>query len=101
MTIEQIIKLTEAGFTAAEIKEFFPKEPETKEPETKEPETIDSAHINERIIEDFNKKIESLTKAVQAANILNSSTHADVSDETTNDILRSIINGGKNENGGK
>lgn len=81
MTVEQVLELTQAGFSADEIRTMMkpqqeqPQEPEQiDEPQEQEQEqeqqeqTEDQTH-NE--LNDMREAIKQLTKTIQAANVLN------------------------------
>lgn len=105
MTIEQIIKLSDIGFTADEIKQLSggemvtkPAEPtgETKptEPtgETKPAEpTIETKAFSDTV-NALMAEISGLKKTIQATNILNSSAGQEKT-ESTDEILKSFMKG--------
>lgn len=100
MTIEQIIKLSDIGFTADEIKQLSGGETVTKtaeptgepiaEPKTAEP------HIETKAFSDtvnaLMAEISGLKKTIQATNILNSSAGQEKT-ESADEILRSFMKG--------
>ena len=103
MTIEQIIKLSDIGFTADEIKQLSnggtePNE-ETKptEPagETKPTEpTAETAAFSEAV-NALMKEISGLKKTIQATNILNSNAEKE-EPESVDTILKSFMKGANN-----
>lgn len=105
MTIEQIIKLSDIGFTADEIKQLSggetvtkPAEPtgETKpaEPtgETKPAEPHTETKAFSDTVNALMAEISGLKKTIQATNILNSSAGQEKT-ETADDILKSFMKG--------
>lgn len=105
MTIEQIIKLSDIGFTAEEIKQLSggetvtkPAEPtgETKpaEPtgETKPAEPTGETKAFSDTVNALMAEISGLKKTIQATNILNSSAGQEKT-ESTDEILRSFMKG--------
>ena len=112
MTIEQIIKLSDIGFTVAEIKQLSgggivtkPAEPtgETKpaEPtrETKPAEPTGETKVFSDTVNALMAEISGLKKTIQATNILNSSAGQEKT-ETVDEILKSFMKG-SNNNGSK
>lgn len=105
MTIEQIIKLSDIGFTADEIKQLSGGETVTKtaeptgdtkpaEPtgETKPAEpTIETKAFSDTV-NALMAEISGLKKTIQATNILNSSAGQEKT-ESTDEILRSFMKG--------
>ena len=105
MTIEQIIKLSDIGFTADEIKQLSGGETVTKpaEPteETKPAEPTEETKPAEPTIETkafsdtvnaLMAEISGLKKTIQATNILNSSAGQEKT-ESADEILRSFMKG--------
>lgn len=101
MTIEQIIKLSDIGFTADEIKQLSggetvtkPAEPKTTEstgePKPAEPHTETKAFSD--TVNALMAEISGLKKTIQATNILNSSAGQGKT-ESTDEILRSFMKG--------
>ena len=103
MTIEQIIKLSEAGFTADEIKQLSnggteptgdPKPPEPAgDPKPAEP-TAETADFSEAV-NALMKEISGLKKTIQATNILNSNAEQE-KPESVDTILKSFMKGANN-----
>lgn len=110
MTIEQIIKLSDIGFTADEIKQLSggetvtkPAEPKPADPtgETKHAEpsiepkpakpTIETKAFSDTV-NALMAEISGLKKTIQATNILNSSAGQEKT-ETADDILKSFMKG--------
>ena len=105
MTIEQIIKLSDIGFTADEIKQLSggetvtkpaeptgepkPAEP-TGEPKPAEP-TIETKAFSDTV-NALMAEISGLKKTIQATNILNSSAGQEKT-ESTDEILKSFMKG--------
>ena len=100
MTIEQIIKLSDIGFTADEIKQLLnggtepagdsePEEP-AGDPEPAEPagETKDFSETVNALM----KEISGLKKTIQATNILNSNAGQE-KPESVDTILKSFMKG--------
>lgn len=81
MTVEQVLALTQAGFTADEIRTMMnpQQEPEQTEEQTQEPEqteeqTQEQEQTEEQTQNELNEMreaIKQLTKTIQAANVLN------------------------------
>lgn len=105
MTIEQIIKLSDIGFTAEEIKQLSGGETVTKPAEpTGETKPADSfikpkpanPTIETKAFSDtvnaLMAEISGLKKTIQATNILNSSAGQEKT-ETADDILKSFMKG--------
>lgn len=85
MTVEQVLELTQAGFTADEIRTMMqPQQEQPQEPEQiedqqqdhqqeqeqpQEPEQIEDQTQNE--LNEMREAIKQLTKTIQAANVLN------------------------------
>lgn len=101
MTIEQIIKLSDIGFTADEIKQLSggetvtkPAEPKPADP-TGEPKpanpTIETKAFSDTV-NALMAEISGLKKTIQATNILNSSAGQEKT-ETADDILKSFMKG--------
>lgn len=112
MTIEQIIKLSDIGFTADEIKQLSGGKTVTKHAdptgETKhaessiEPKSAKSTIETKAFSDTVNAlmaEISGLKKTIQATNILNSSAGQEKT-ETADDILKSFMKG-SNNNGSK
>jgi hypothetical protein len=96
MTIEQIIKLSDIGFTADEIKQLSGGETVTKpaEPtgETKPAEpTIETKAFSDTV-NALMAEISGLKKTIQATNILNSSAGQEKT-ESADEILRTFMKG--------
>lgn len=100
MTIEQIIKLSDIGFTAEEIKQLSnggtepageptPAEP-TKDPKPAEP-AAETAAFSEAV-NALMKEISGLKKTIQATNILNSNAGQE-KPESVDTILKSFMKG--------
>ena len=105
MTIEQIIKLSDIGFTADEIKQLSggetvtkpaeptgepkPAEP-TGEPKPAEP-TIETKSFSDTV-NALMAEISGLKKTIQATNILNSRAGQEKT-ESTDEILKSFMKG--------
>lgn len=103
MTIEQIIKLSEAGFTAEEIKQLSnggeepavdpkPAEP-AGDPKPAEPDT-ETADFS-KAVNALMKEISGLKKTIQATNILNSNAEQE-KPESVDTILKSFMKGANN-----
>lgn len=100
MTIEQIIKLSDIGFTADEIKQLSgggivskPAEP-AGEPaeETKTTEPTGETKVFSDTVNALMAEISGLKKTIQATNILNSSAGQEKT-ETADEILKSFMKG--------
>ena len=100
MTIEQIIKLSDIGFTAEEIKQLSnggtepaadpkPAEP-AGDPKPAEP-TAETAAFSEAV-NALMKEISGLKKTIQATNILNSNAGKE-DPESVDTILKSFMKG--------
>ena len=100
MTIEQIIKLSDIGFTAEEIKQLSnggtepagdpkPAEP-TGDPKPAEP-TAETAAFSEAV-NALMAEISGLKKTIQATNILNSNAGQE-KPESVDTILKSFMKG--------
>lgn len=97
MTVKEVMKLIDAGYTKAEISEMMkpekPAEPEAK-PETNEtkPETNDTKNVkNETEGYDFSevmKEIQGIKKAIYAVNIM---TSEQPEAKSVDDILTNLI----------
>lgn len=106
MTIEQIIKLSDIGFTADEIKQLSggetvtkpadpkPADPKPAEPtgETKPAEPTTETKAFSDTVNALMAEISGLKKTIQATNILNSSAGQEKT-ESTDEILRSFMKG--------
>ena len=103
MTIEQIIKLSDIGFTADEIKQLSnggtepagdpnPTEP-TGDPQPAEP-AAETAAFSEAV-NNLMKEISGLKKTIQATNILNSNAEQE-KPESVDTILKSFMKGANN-----
>lgn len=101
MTIEQIIKLSDIGFTADEIKQLSGGETVTKPAETKpaeptgEPKPAEPTGEIKAFSDTVNAlmaEISGLKKTIQATNILNSSAGQE-KPESTDEILRTFMKG--------
>ena len=100
MTIEQIIKLSDIGFTAEEIKQLFnggtepAGDPKTTEP-AGDPKPAEPAGETAAFSEAVNalmKEISGLKKTIQATNILNSNAEQE-KPESVDTILKSFMKG--------
>ena len=100
MTIEQIIKLSEVGFTAEEIKQLSnggtepagdpkPADP-AGDPKPAEP-TAETAAFSEAV-NNLMKEISGLKKTIQATNILNSNAGKEET-QSVDTILKSFMKG--------
>lgn len=96
MTIEQIIKLSDIGFTADEIKQLSgggivtkPAEP-SGDSKTTQPTGETKAFSD--TVNALMAEISGLKKTIQATNILNSSAGQEKT-ESTDEILRSFMKG--------
>lgn len=100
MTIEQIIKLSDIGFTAEEIKQLSnggtepagdpkPEEP-AGDPKTAEP-AAETAAFSEAV-NALMKEISGLKKTIQATNILNSNAGKE-EPQSVDTILKSFMKG--------
>ena len=103
MTIEQIIKLSEAGFTADEIKQLSnggtepagepkPADP-AGDPKPAEP-TSETAAFSEAV-NALMAEISGLKKTIQATNILNSNAEQE-KPESVDTILQNFMKGANN-----
>lgn len=103
MTIEQIIKLSDIGFTAEEIKQLSnggtepagdpkPEEP-AGDPKPAEP-AAETAAFSETV-NALMKEISGLKKTIQATNILNSNAGQE-KPESVDIILKSFMKGANN-----
>lgn len=103
MTIEQIIKLYDNGFTTDEIKQFSkggaepagdpkPEEP-AGDPKPAEP-TAETTAFSEAV-NALMKEISGLKKTIQATNILNSNAEQEKT-ESVDVILKSFMKGANN-----
>lgn len=109
MNIDTVIKLVEAGFTKEDLRNLInvkapeplvkqePKKEETTEVKTEEktePKKEENKPENELNLNEIKNSIDELKKVIQASNIrLDENTQPKT--ETMNDILQSIIGGGK------
>ena len=104
MTIEQIIKLSDIGFTADEIKQLSnggadpkPAEP-AGDPKPEEsagdPKPAETAAFSEAV-NALMKEISGLKKTIQATNILNSNAEKE-EPESVDTILKSFMKGANN-----
>ena len=100
MTIEQIIKLSDIGFTAEEIKQLSnggtepAGDPKTTEP-AGDPKPAEPAGETAAFSEAVNalmKEISGLKKTIQATNILNSNAEQE-KPESVDTILKSFMKG--------
>ena len=100
MTIEQIIKLSEVGFTADEIKQLSnggtdpAGDPKPAEP-AGDPKTAEPAGETAAFSEAVNalmKEISGLKKTIQATNILNSNA-GEEDPQSVDTILKSFMKG--------
>lgn len=103
MTLEQVFKLIDAGYTkqeiaafeglaAAEAPETAPdpeQKPETK-PATEQKKDIEQADRYDQILQGITGQLKSLTEAVQLGNIRNA-TGAAAEPETTESIIKSMF----------
>ena len=103
MTIEQIIKLSDIGFTAEEIKQLSnggtepAGDPEPAEP-AGDPKPVEPAGETKDFSEAVNalmKEISGLKKTIQATNILNSNAGKE-EPESVDTILQSFMKGANN-----
>ena len=106
MTLEQVFKLIDAGYTKQEIAAFegqaAAEAPETqpavspvKEPEVKTPEKIGKTDIEQasafdKMLQGITGQLQALTSAVQANNIRGANAPANVP-ETTEDIIKGMF----------
>ena len=103
MTIEQIIKLSDIGFTAEEIKQLSnggtepAGDPKPAEPagETKPAETAAETAAFSEAVNALMKEISGLKKTIQATNILNSNADKE-EPESVDTILKSFMKGANN-----
>ena len=103
MTIEQIIKLSEAGFTADEIKQLSnggtepAGDPKPAEPagDTKSVEPAGETKDFSEAVNALMAEISGLKKTIQATNILNSNAGQEVP-ESVDTILKSFMKGANN-----
>ena len=100
MTIEQIIKLSDIGFTAEEIKQLSnggtepAGDPKPAEP-AGDPKPVEPAGETKDFSEEVNalmKEISGLKKTIQATNILNSNAGKE-EPESVDTILQSFMKG--------
>ena len=103
MTIEQIIKLSDIGFTAEEIKQLSngstepAGDPKAAEP-AGDPKPVEPAGETKDFSEAVNalmKEISGLKKTIQATNILNSNAGQE-KPESVDTILKSFMKGTDN-----
>lgn len=93
MTIKDIEKFINAGFTAEEIKKLFK---ETMTGERKKPkQSAQTDNDFKSALEALNGEIKSLKELVQDSNIRNADS--DIKDDSVDDILASIINPNKGD----
>lgn len=80
MTVEQVLELTQAGFTADEIRTLMnpqqeqqeqQQEQEQQEQEQQEPEQEQNEDQTQNELNEMREAIKQLTKTIQAANVLN------------------------------
>lgn len=99
MTIEQIIKLSDIGFTADEIKQLsgggIVTKPAEPTGETKPAEPTGETKAFSDTVNALMAEISGLKKTIQATNILNSSAGQEKT-ETADEILKSFMKGSKN-----
>lgn len=97
MTIEQIIKLSDIGFTAEEIKQLSNGgDPKPAEPagDPKPEEPAETAAFSEAV-NALMREISGLKKTIQATNILNSNAGKE-EPESVDTILKSFMKGANN-----
>lgn len=102
MTIEQIIKLSDIGFTAEEIKQLSnsgntdpagdpkPADP-ARDPKPADPKPAETAAFSEAV-NALMAEISGLKKTIQATNILNSNAEQE-KPESVDTILKSFMKG--------
>ena len=95
MTIEQIIKLSDIGFTADEIKQLSNggADPKPAEP-AGDPKPAEPAAFSEAV-NALMKEISGLKKTIQATNILNSNAGKE-EPQSVDTILQSFMKGANN-----
>ena len=74
MTVEQVLELTKAGFSADEIRTMMnPKQEQEQEQQGQEQEQEQEQHEDntQSELNDMREAIKQLTKTIQAANVLN------------------------------
>ena len=96
MTIAQRIELRRLGYTKEEINELVEMEKNPEEIESDTPESIESVTPPVTAVPDINAQlltaITNLTNALQTQK-LNNTPQPEVKNETTEDILNSILKG--------
>lgn len=99
MNKEELLKLVNAGFTKDEILKLFSDESvepnvsktEENSEEQKVAEEPSNLDTFTNMFDEMNKRLESMTKAIQSNNVMNASVDTEEKKKTNEDIIASII----------